>query len=289
MTKTIYLAGGCFWGTQRLMQAVSGVTATVCGYANGTGEADAHYGAVCTGRTGFRECVEVQYAPEQVSLDALLFLFFRSINPTYKDMQGADRGSQYQAGIYWTDTGTESDVRRVAAIEAERYQPFQVELKPLQNFFPAEEAHQDYLVKHPGGYCHVSPALIRQAGAMRIDPGRYRRQGKPDALLSAPAALPAGGFYADAATGEPLFAQADALKSDSDALAFSRPLEELVLVRLQDGTFDERTGIFNVELRSRAGNRHIGYVFEDDPASPTGLRYAVSREAVRFIPAPRAE
>ena len=99
----VYLAGGCFWGLEALMQSIPGVIDAESGYANGTCEADANYRSVCAGNTGFRETVRVAYDPQKVSLDALLLAYFYVIDPTVKDRQGNDRGSQYQTGIYYTN------------------------------------------------------------------------------------------------------------------------------------------------------------------------------------------
>ena len=98
--NVIYLAGGCFWGMEQLMQSIPGVLDAESGYANGTCEADANYQTVCKGDTGFRETVRVEYDPEQVSLDALLLAYFYVIDPTVENQQGNDRGSQYQTGVY---------------------------------------------------------------------------------------------------------------------------------------------------------------------------------------------
>lgn len=101
--NVIYLAGGCFWGMEHLMQSIPGVIDAESGYANGTCEADADYKTVCKGETGFREAVRVEYDPGQVSLDALLLAYFYVIDPTVENRQGNDRGSQYQTGVYYTN------------------------------------------------------------------------------------------------------------------------------------------------------------------------------------------
>ena len=98
--NVIYLAGGCFWGIEHLMQSIPGVIDAESGYANGTCKADAEYKTVCSGETGFRETVRVEYDPEKVSLDALLLTYFYVIDPTKQNRQGNDVGSQYQTGIY---------------------------------------------------------------------------------------------------------------------------------------------------------------------------------------------
>lgn len=155
--KTIYFAGGCFWGMEALYRSLPGVKAVTAGYANGNSPAQANYEAVCTGMTGFREAVRVDYDPALISLSRLLFAFFAVIDPETPNRQGPDVGSQYQTGVYWTDTADEATIRAAAAVEAAALPRFAVELKPLSSFFPAEEAHQQYLTKHPQGYCHISP------------------------------------------------------------------------------------------------------------------------------------
>ena len=149
--NVIYLAGGCFWGMEQLMQSIPGVIDAESGYANGTCEADADYKTVCKGETGFRETVRVEYDPEQVSLDALLLAYFYVIDPTVQNRQGNDRGSQYQTGVYFTNESARETVKRIAEIERGRSEKFFVEIGPLKNFYPAEEYHQNYLEKNPNG------------------------------------------------------------------------------------------------------------------------------------------
>ena len=156
--NVIYLAGGCFWGMEQLMQPIPGVIGAESGYANGTCEADADYKTVCKGETGFRETVRVEYDPEQVSLDALLLAYFYVIDPTVQNRQSNDRGSQYQTGVYYTNESARETVKRIAEIERGRSEKFFVEIGPLKNFYPAEEYHQNYLEKNPNGYCHIPRA-----------------------------------------------------------------------------------------------------------------------------------
>lgn len=156
--NVIYLAGGCFWGIEQLMQSIPGVLDARSGYANGSGEADANYATVSTGQTGFRETVRVEYDPDQVSLDALLLAYFYVVDPTVQNQQGNDRGSQYQTGVYYTNDKARQTVERIAGIERGRSKQFFVEIGPLVNFYPAEEYHQDYLEKNPGGLLPYSAA-----------------------------------------------------------------------------------------------------------------------------------
>ena len=173
--NVIYLAGGCFWGMEQLMQSIPGVIDAESGYANGTCEADADYKTVCKGETGFRETVRVEYDPEQVSLDALLMAYFYVIDPTVQNRQGNDRGSQYQTGVYFTNESARETMKRIAEIERGRSEKFFVEIGPLKNYYPAEEYHQNYLEKNPGGYCHIPRAEMELFSRLRIDPGDYQK------------------------------------------------------------------------------------------------------------------
>ena len=134
--NVIYLAGGCFWGMEQLMQSIPGVIDAQSGYANGTCEADADYRTVCKGNTGFRETVRVEYDPGQVSLDALLLAYFYVIDPTVENRQGNDRGSQYQTGVYYTNESAKETVERIAEIERGRSEKFFVEIGPLKTSIP---------------------------------------------------------------------------------------------------------------------------------------------------------
>ena len=158
--KEIYLAGGCFWGTEHYFKQVRGVVETETGFANGS-FANPSYKQVKAGDTGFAETVRIKYDPEAVSLELLLDLYFKSIDPLSLNRQGEDEGTQYRTGIYYTDASLLSQI--AAAVEKEKKKvgaPFAVEVKPLENFYPAEEYHQKYLDKNPGGYCHIPAGLL---------------------------------------------------------------------------------------------------------------------------------
>ena len=158
MEKEICFAAGCFWGTQRLFQCIDGVTATQCGFCNGKAQVvSPTYQQVCQGDTDCREAVLIHYDPELVTLPQLLKAYFHVVDPTLFNRQGNDLGSQYQTGIYYSEEASGSIIREYAEQEARKYPVFAVEILPLQRFFPAEEYHQNYLIKNPGGYCHISP------------------------------------------------------------------------------------------------------------------------------------
>ena len=163
MMKEIYFAGGCFWGTEHYMRQFEGVTKTVTGYANGFLQNPA-YEQVYTDMTGHVECVKVMYDPAIVSLATLCRLYSRSIDPLLKDRQGNDIGTRYRTGIYWLDEEDRPTVEMVyEEVQAMHDSPIMVEICRLECFFPAEEYHQDYLVKNPSGYCHLSVAELQFA------------------------------------------------------------------------------------------------------------------------------
>lgn len=295
----IYLAGGCFWGIEYLMQSIPGVLDATSGYANGTGEADADYRTVCTGTTGFRETVRVTYDPDQVSLDALLLAYFYVIDPTVENRQGNDRGTQYQTGVYYTNEAARETVERIAAIERGRSEKFMVEIGPLVNFYPAEEYHQDYLEKNPGGYCHIPRDEIALFSQLRIDPGDYRKpaaetirdkltaeqyrvtqqSGTESPFLNEFWDKFEKGIYVDLVTGEPLFSSTDKFESGCGWPAFTKPIEAPAVVELPDDSH----GMHRTEVRSRAGDSHLGHVFTDDPESPNGVRYCINSASLRFV------
>ena len=178
MRKTICFAGGCFWGIEALYRRLPGVTEATAGYANGDSPGHANYGDVCTGLTGFREAVRVEYDDTAISLPHLLFAFFAVIDPETPNRQGPDFGSQYQTGVYWTDPADEAIIRSIAALESSDVPFFAVELKPLTSFYPAEDCHQRYLEKHPRGYCHVAPWKLAALPNYPFSTAGYNRPAK---------------------------------------------------------------------------------------------------------------
>jgi peptide methionine sulfoxide reductase msrA/msrB len=163
MVKEIYLAGGCFWGTEHYFKQIRGVISTEVGYANGT-TLNPTYEEVYTDTTGYAETVHIVYDAEVVELRLLIEMFFRSIDPTSLNQQGEDCGTRYRTGIYYTDNEDLPIIKQVYNAVAEKIgEPLAVELMPLECFYPAEEYHQDYLDKNPTGYCHIPMALMLMA------------------------------------------------------------------------------------------------------------------------------
>ncbi len=162
-TKDIYLAGGCFWGTEHFFKQIEGVIETEVGFANGNTE-NPTYKEVYTDETGYAETVHVKYNPEVVSLNFLLQMFFKAIDPTSLNKQGHDEGTRYRTGIYYSNNDDICIIEKALNDEQKKYeQPLVVENLPLKNFYTAEEYHQDYLDKNPDGYCHLPLSLFEFA------------------------------------------------------------------------------------------------------------------------------
>lgn len=155
--ETAILAGGCFWGMEEVIRKLPGVISTEVGYTGGELE-NPKYEDVKTGRTGHAEAIKIQFDPAGLSYGALLDLFFEMHDPTTPNRQGNDVGSQYRSAIFYTGTGQQQDA--AAAIERAQAsglwkRPITTEILPAKKFWPAEEYHQAYLKKNPGGYtCH---------------------------------------------------------------------------------------------------------------------------------------
>ena len=162
-TEHATLAGGCFWCIEAAMKELPGVERATSGYAGGHVE-DPSYEAVCTGNTGHAEVVQIEYDPATVSFVDLLEVFFSIHDPTTKDRQGPDVGSQYRSAVFYHDE-TQKQVTEefIADLEAEGvYEGIVTEVEPLERFYRAEEHHQDYFTKHPDKpYCaaHVLPKV----------------------------------------------------------------------------------------------------------------------------------
>ena len=296
----IYLAGGCFWGMEKYIASVRGVTSTQVGYANGT-TANPTYEEVCHNNTGHAETVRVEYDPSMVLLEFLLNLYYDAINPTSMNRQGGDTGAQYRTGIYYID---ESDLaviqNSIARLQKNYDKPIAIEVKPLEKFYLAEDYHQNYLDKNPGGYCHIGVDKIKKAADAIVNPADFHlpaRESLKGTLTELQyestqnsATEPAFhnaywecfrlGIYVDITTGEPLFVSTDKFESGCGWPSFSKPIDPNVVREKTDATHRmQRT-----EVRSRVGNAHLGHVFEDGPKEKGGLRYCINSAALRFVP-----
>ncbi len=151
------LAGGCFWGMEEIIRAIPGVTKTEVGYTGGTVD-NPTYNIVKLGTSNHAESVQVEFDPKVLSYADLLGYFFRMHDPTTVNQQGNDKGTQYRSVIFYHSPEQQQVAKEVIAkIEnAKKWpKPIVTKVEPAQKFYPAEEYHQDYLKKNPGGYtCH---------------------------------------------------------------------------------------------------------------------------------------
>ena len=159
----IFLAGGCFWGTEHYLKMINGIIKTEVGFANGTTE-NPSYRDVCDKNTGHAETVKVTYDPKILTLRNLLNIFFKAIDPTSINKQGEDEGTQYRTGIYYIEEADVPVIKEAINDLSTHYKkPIATEVLPLDNFYTAEEYHQNYLFKNPTGYCHLPQALFDYA------------------------------------------------------------------------------------------------------------------------------
>lgn len=308
----IHLAGGCFWGTEAFLKRLPGVLSCEVGYANGNGSvSNPSYEQVCSGATGHAECVRVTFDPARISLPLLLKAYFTTIDPVSENRQGADAGTQYRTGIYWTDPADEAPVRTALhqlqrELSATGRGRVAVQAAPLSEFWPAESHHQDYLGKNPGGYCHVDLGgaerfATEHARELEIVERAYARPDDAEirarlddlafevtqnAATERPFSHPHDtrfepGIYVDRVSGEPLFSSADKFDSGCGWPAFARPIASTVVTERADPSIPGRP---RVEVRSGIADSHLGHVFTDGPGELGGLRYCINGAAIEFIP-----
>ncbi len=164
--KEIYLAGGCFWGTQKYLSLINGVISSEVGYANGN-TSNPSYQDVCYRNTGHTETVKLVYDSNIIPLASVLKLFYDVINPVSVNKQGNDVGSQYRSGIYYVDEKDKDVIlESIAELQEQYTEKIAIEVLALENYTKAEEAHQDYLNKNPGGYCHIGPDSFEKVRKM---------------------------------------------------------------------------------------------------------------------------
>lgn len=302
-TKTIYLAGGCFWGTEHLFRLVPGVESVTSGYAN-SGLENPTYQVVCTGITHAVEAVKVDYSPRQIKLEQLLKLFLESIDPLAVNHQGNDYGSQYRSGIYYVDESDKETIEKtLSEFEKQIGEKTVVELLPLKNFFVAEDYHQNYMNKNPRGYCHIHPYLFIKAHHLNENP--YPNPSKMElrerltdlqwnVTQNGHTEPPfnneyvdefSPGIYVDIVNGEPLFLSSDKFDSGCGWPAFSRPLAKDLLEEDDDLSH----GRVRREVRAANSHSHLGHVFMDGPISGGGRRYCINSAALFFIPLEKME
>jgi peptide methionine sulfoxide reductase msrA/msrB len=300
MQKQIHLAGGCFWGLEKYLQNVKGIIQTEVGYANGHTETPS-YEEVCYNNTGHAETVKTVYDDSIISLTFLLELYYDAIDPVSINRQGGDTGTQYRTGIYFTDKQDETVIRNsIAKLQLKFDKKIAIEVMPLLNYYKAEEYHQKYLDKNPGGYCHISRAKFDKVKEAKDPMEKYNKKSKEELKTSlSPVQFDVTqnsateppfhndyfgnfreGIYVDITTGQPLFISSDKFESGCGWPSFSKPIDNNLITESSDNSH----GMQRTEVRSKLGDAHLGHVFNDGPRETGGLRYCINSASLRFIP-----
>ncbi len=304
--KEIYLAGGCFWGLEKYFSLVQGIINTEVGYANGK-TTDPTYEDVCYRKTEHAETVKISYDPGQISLEQILELYYDVVDPLSMNRQGNDIGTQYRTGIYYIDSTDAAVIQEsLDKLQRKYKKSVVIEATPLKNYYTAEQYHQKYLDKNPGGYCHIGKEKFQKAKDFRElkaaanDRRIYSKKPKEELknnltdiqydVTQNNATEPPfrneyfnnfrKGLYVDVTTGEPLFVSSDKFESGCGWPSFSKPISPELIRELPDSSF----GMRRVEVRSKTGDAHLGHVFTDGPRESGGLRYCINSASLLFIP-----
>lgn len=307
--REIYMAGGCFWGIEAYMKKFPGVVDTEVGYANGNTK-NPTYEDVGIRQSGHAETAKIIYDKSNIDLLTLVEAYLQVVNPTSLNKQGNDMGVQYRTGIYYTSEADAMAIQKVLDKAQTNYsKPIQIEVKPLDNYYPAETYHQDYLDKNPSGYCHID---LVEADKF-IEKKKLNRGDINNLILAQNYTIPSKkelkkkltdmqyrvtqegatespntseytknhdkGIYVDVVSEEPLFASFDKYDSGCGWPSFAKPITPEVITKKEDKSFN----MIRMEVRSRVGKTHLGHVFDDGPKDKGGLRYCINGAAIRFI------
>jgi peptide methionine sulfoxide reductase msrA/msrB len=302
------LAGGCFWCIESPFEKVDGVNKVISGYAGGTKE-NPTYGEVSSGKTKYREAVQVYYDPLVISYEEILDIFWRQFDPTDEGGSFADRGFQYTSAIFYHDEDQKmlSEKSKKSLNNSGKFdKPIATPIIKFTTFYPAEDYHQDFYKKDPDRYYSYRKGSGRDAFIMKTwsDEKKYtkpseekikknlnelqykvtQKEGTERAFNNEYWDNKKEGIYVDIVSGEPLFSSTDKFESGTGWPSFTKPIDPKYIVKKEDSSL----GMKRVEVRSKFGDSHLGHVFDDGP-EPSKLRYCMNSASMRFIPKEKME
>lgn len=297
--RTIYLAGGCFWGVEGYFASLPGILQTEVGYANGNNDKTSYEEIA---RTDHAEVLKLNYDENTISLEEILLHYFRIIDPIAVNKQGNDRGRQYRTGVYYKDPALSARVQvSLDQLQKKYDKPIAIENEPLKNYLTAEDYHQDYLEKNPFGYCHIDLSTVNEP--LHIPPTTKPSDDELKSSLSPEAyhvtqeagtdrpyshaydQLNEGGIYVDIITGQALFSSRDKFDAGCGWPSFTKPITTDALGNHVDKSF----GMTRTEVHSQSADSHLGHAFPDGPRDDGGIRYCINGSALRFIPIDQME